>query len=196
MLQDICDQILAGISKKPKRGVSGIKFSVMGFGAGLNMESGNQGQPGWRMKISKLLDDLGKKDMGVLFTKETEGYPYLIQLISSYIWRAHPDAKEITDQDVRIGIPQAQSKMFANIIESVLQELSGKDIAFLRAMSKDADVSPLSQIQKRLDVSQSYVSQYRRRLISAGAIYAPKRGYVKYAVPQMGKYFDREAQKP
>jgi hypothetical protein len=119
----------------------------------------------------------------------TEGYPYLIQLVGSYIWRIQPDAQEISEQDVQMGIPQAQNKMFTNIIEPVLQDLSPKDIAFLKAMSKDNGFSQISNIQKRLKASQSYVSQYRLRLIDVGVIYAPKRGSVGYAIPQMRSYF-------
>jgi hypothetical protein len=83
----------------------------------------------------------------------TEGYPYLIQLVGSYIWRIHPDAQEISEQDVQMGVPQAQNKVFTNIIEPVLQDLSPKDIAFLKAMSKDDSFSQISNIQERLKAS-------------------------------------------
>jgi hypothetical protein len=285
MLEDIYDQLLEQGSKGSKRGVTGIIVSALGFGAGINTENTTRSDSVWRMRITRVLDELKKSDTGVLFTideihansdelrqfatsyqhfvredrkvavamaglpneisgllndkiltflrraskvtltniesnlvelgmlrtiednsrtispellktvtEATGGYPYLIQLIGSNIWRIHPQNKEISAEDVRIGIPLAQEKLFENIVEPVLQELSAKDIVFLRAMSLDDDVSQLSELQKRMKVSQSYISQYRRRLLSADVINSTKRGYVQYAIPQMGNYFKEQRQ--
>jgi type II secretory pathway predicted ATPase ExeA len=282
MLQDILDQLIDQMLKSSKHEVTGISLSAVGFGAGVSTQAKKQSATGWRMQVTKLLEELNNKGTGVLFTidevhgdsnelrqfatayqhfvredrkvavamaglpfeisellhdriltflrraskveltnvdieqvelgmletietngraispkalrnvaMQTDGYPYLIQLIGSCIWRVHPQNKTISDEDIQIGILQAYDKLFKNVVEPVLQELSGKDIAFLEAMSVDEEQSKLSDIQARLKASQSYISQYRKRLISADMVYAPKRGYVKYVIPQIGKYFKR-----
>jgi Mn-dependent DtxR family transcriptional regulator len=60
-------------------------------------------------------------------------------------------------------------------------------------MAKDDGPSKMSEIQQRLDVDESYISQYRLRLIAAELIEAKKRGYVDFALPYMREYLRDEA---
>jgi type II secretory pathway predicted ATPase ExeA len=283
MLKDILDQIVdqtRTMVKYDKRDVTGFNFSIFGIGAGLSTSVQHLDGYGWRMQMTKILDELQKKQIGVLFTVDevqsnseelrefalayqhfvredrqvavalaglpfevsdllnnrvltflrrsnrvvlsnvtiddvrlgllrtiednsrtitpetldkaalaTDGYPYLIQLVGSRIWEVHPLEKEISDIDVEIGVPMALNKLYENIIEPMLNELSKKDLEFLQAMSCDEGSTDISDLVKRLNASQSYLSQYRKRLIDAKLIYSPTRGVVVYAIPYMRNYF-------
>jgi Mn-dependent DtxR family transcriptional regulator len=51
----------------------------------------------------------------------------------------------------------------------------------------------MADIQERLGVDESYVSQYRLRLIAAELIEPTKRGYVDFALPYLREYLRDEA---
>jgi len=115
--------------------------------------------------------------------ESTKGYPYLIQLVGSKIWSMHPDNREISASDVEVGISLAYGQLKKNVFEPVLEVLSDKDIAFLRAMSKDDGASKTSDIAKRLKITAGYLSTYRARLLDADVIFSPKRGYLDFNIP-------------
>jgi Mn-dependent DtxR family transcriptional regulator len=60
-------------------------------------------------------------------------------------------------------------------------------------MAKDDGPSKMADIQERLGVDESYVSQYRLRLIAAELIEPTKRGYVNFALPYLREYLRDEA---
>lgn len=45
---------------------------------------------------------------------------------------------------------------------------------------------------ERMKVTPDYAQKYRKRLIDAGVIEAPRRGYVSFAVPYLADYLRRE----
>ena len=47
---------------------------------------------------------------------------------------------------------------------------------------------PISVIQERMNVSQPYVQNYRKRLIQTGIIESPSRGVVRFAIPLLRDY--------
>jgi len=288
MLGDILDQVIEQtqqIVPFSKRDITGFNFSIFGIGAGVAGTIKTQETYGWRMQMSKMLDELAKKGIGVLVTideahsgspelrdfasayqhfvredrkvavalaglpfevsdilndkvltflrrankvvlrnvdiedvgmgllktiedngrtigadalrtaaKATVGYPYLIQLVGSRIWGIHDGYKEITLNDVAIGIPLATAKLFDNVVDPMVKELSPKDLEVLRAMSVDEGPSSTGVLAKRLDVDTNYLSQYRRRLMDSGLIYSPTRGMVDYTIPFMQEYFAKDAQ--
>jgi hypothetical protein len=285
MLNDILDQVIdqtRKIVKYKERDITGFDFSLFGIGIGVSGTVRNLDDYGWRMKMTKILEELQKKNIGVLFTVDevwsdseplrelstayqhfvredrpvaiamaglpyevsdllndraltflrrankvtltsvgidevsygllhtiekngrvigfgalkkaaeaTYGYPYLIQLVGSRIWDVHDQQQEITDGDVEIGVTSAIRKLFENVISPMLNELSAKDIEFLKAMSADADQTAIADLTVRLNASQSYVSQYRKRLLDADLIFAPRRGVVAYAMPFMREYLTK-----
>jgi hypothetical protein len=121
--------------------------------------------------------------------KATRGYPYLIQLIGSLIWGIHEHQEEISLADVEIGVPLAVERLYGRVIKPMLSDLSSKDVDFLRAMSMDEKQSRIADVASRMQVSPSYASQYRRRLLDARLIQAPATGVIEYTMPFMREYF-------
>ena len=70
--------------------------------------------------------------------------------------------------------------------------MSDQDIAFLEAMALDEGVSRMADVSERMKVTPDYAQKYRKRLIDAGVIEAPRRGYISFAVPYLADYLRRE----
>lgn len=123
----------------------------------------------------------------------TGGYPFLIQLVGHRTWRLHPVTREITVDDAREGVTQAHRRLGSLVYEPALVDASDVDKTFLLAMAKDDGPSKMADIQQRLGVNESYISQYRLRLIAAELIEPKKRGYVDFALPYLREYLRDEA---
>ena len=123
----------------------------------------------------------------------TGGYPFLIQLVGYRTWRLHPNEEEISIEDADEGVRQARRRLGSLVYEPALADASDVDRTFLLAMAKDDGPSKMSEIQQRLGVDESYISQYRLRLIAAELIEPKKRGYVDFALPYMREYLRDEA---
>jgi hypothetical protein len=112
----------------------------------------------------------------------TDGYPFLVQLVGYYSWRAG-DGIRITTDNVDEGIRTARQRLRELVHETALNDLSDVDRAFLAAMAEDDGPSRVSDLAKRLGQSPQYINGYRGRLVAAGVIEAPARGKVDFAIP-------------
>jgi hypothetical protein len=117
----------------------------------------------------------------------------MMQLVGSQTWRLHPAVPEITVEDATEGVTRAQRRLGALIHEPALNAASEIDRSFLLAMSTDDGPSRMADLQARLGVNTNYASQYRLRLIAAELIFAPRRGYVDFALPYLREYLREHA---
>lgn len=123
----------------------------------------------------------------------TRGYPFLIQLVGAQTWRLHPAEPEISMDDARQGVANADRRLGSLIYEPALADASAMDKSFLLAMAKDDGPSKMSDIQRRLNVDVNYASQYRLRLIVAELIEPARHGYVDFALPYLREYLREHA---
>lgn len=123
-----------------------------------------------------------------LMVEGTHGYPFLIQLVGSSTWRVRRDAAEITLPDARAGVVEARRRLGTLVHAPAVAGISDVDRAFLVAMSRDEGPSRTADLVERLAVPKGYVNVYRRRLIDAELIDAPRRGYVEFALPYLREY--------
>lgn len=121
------------------------------------------------------------------------GYPFLLQLVGAQTWRLHPDAAQVTAEDATLGVTRARRRLGALIHEPALSAASDIDKSFLLAMAHDDGPSKMADVQRRLNVTVSYASQYRLRLIAAELITPTRRGYVDFALPYLREYLREHA---
>jgi hypothetical protein len=119
-----------------------------------------------------------------LAAERTEGLPFLIQLIGYHAFN-QSDRQTIEYADVENGLLDAKEDMESMILGATLFELSDTDRRFLDAMLPDGDISRISDIAKRMNVSSQYASTYRRRLIEQGVIAPAGRGRLVFAMPML-----------
>lgn len=120
------------------------------------------------------------------------GYPFMIQLVGQWAFREREDTIISQDSASR-GIQRAQRKLGQLVHEPALQDLSDIDRTFLVFMAQDEGPSLISDIKNRLKRSDSYVSNYRRRLLDAEIIIEAGRGRVDFALPYLRDYLREHA---
>ena len=139
-------------------------------------------------------------NLGILLTKEqiklaakqTEGSPYMMQLIGHYITISASESGLIKEKEFNHALSLARNEFIEDICETTISQLSGKDIAFLNAMTLDEKESSMQDIYQRLKVDSSYANVYRTRLIQSGIIQQRRRGFVEFAVPYLKDYLKEE----
>jgi len=90
----------------------------------------------------------------------------MIQLIGHHSWLAAKNPTVIDDQAVEHGTQRALKDLNTLVLKPLVAELSGLDLAFVKAMAEDPGPSKVSDIAARIDRSADTVAQYRRRLIA------------------------------
>ena len=87
------------------------------------------------------------------------------------------------------AVSTAKREYMNDLCQVALHGTSGKDLAFLHAMTADGgSSSKIMRITERLGVSQSYALTYKKRLIESGFIEQVTRGEVRFAVPMLKEY--------
>jgi hypothetical protein len=123
-----------------------------------------------------------------LLVQTSQGYPYLLQLAGDYAWRSDPTARTITLADARSAHRRAVEAVQNRVIRRVYQDLSEKDQLFIQAMAADEGRSRMSDIARRMEVSDQYAQVYKRRLIDSGYVRPAGRGHVVFALPYLDQY--------
>ncbi len=120
--------------------------------------------------------------------KETDGSPYLMQLIGHYIVLSAEERSCVTEAQFSSALQRAKEDFMNDICGTALAPLSDKDIAFLAAMAMDGETTEISAVISRLNCTSSLAQTYKRRLIQSGIIRQPRRGAVQFAVPYLRDY--------
>lgn len=125
--------------------------------------------------------------------RETQGYPFLIQLVGYQVWQRakRRSASVIDDEIAEMGVVAARSRFGDAVIEPALQRVSPSGMRFLLAMaSEEGPEVSSSGVLKRLGKSASQVSVIRSRLLRDSLIEAPGYGRLRFAIPYMAEYLN------
>lgn len=120
----------------------------------------------------------------------TEGSPYMLQLLGHNLVEYARGGK-IGEAVLQRAFEAAREEFENDICTTTLAGVSDKDEEFLRAMAFLGTPSSTSAIAHVMNVTQDYAQKYRKRLIDAGIIEAPRRGFVQFAVPYLAEYLTR-----
>jgi hypothetical protein len=114
----------------------------------------------------------------------TGGYPFLIQLVGYHVWRSANDGA-VTKDSLTSGLEAAKRRLGSAVLATAIADLSDVDRTFLLKMSEDDGPSRIADIATRLGVTKQYASNYRQRLIDAGAIAPVGLGRIDFAIPYL-----------
>ncbi|MCP1388243.1 AAA family ATPase [Corynebacterium sp. TA-R-1] len=137
-----------------------------------------------REGLSVPVQDAGRtwNDQALNYAVEASGgYPFMIQLIGNYSWR-FADGEEISLDATQAGVAKARKKLGQLVHEPALSDLSSEDRRFLAAMSLDDGESKITEIAKRLGVSDQQAYNYRSRLNEADLV-TTGRGTADFVLP-------------
>lgn len=82
----------------------------------------------------------------------------------------------------------AMQDMEDNVFKPILAPLSDNDRLFLRALARCGGTVTTAKLQAKLGKKGPAIQPYRKRLIEAGIIEAPRRGELVFAVPYLADY--------
>ncbi|MDP4332642.1 AAA family ATPase [Curtobacterium sp. A7_M15] len=119
-----------------------------------------------------------------------QGYPYLIQLVGDYAWRARVEAPTIELEDAEVAFEKAIKAVMNRVISKVYLDLSDKDREFVRAMTMALvdGRAKMSRIVALMGESDQYVQVYKRRLIDTGYVQRAGHGFVSFTLPYLDQY--------
>lgn len=118
----------------------------------------------------------------------TRGFPYLMQLIGYYVIQYTPKGGTVTDDVMDKSEKAAMKDMEDNVFKPILTPLSDNDRVFLRALARCGGTATTSKLQAKLGKKGPAIQPYRKRLIEAGVIEAPRRGELVFAVPYLADF--------
>ncbi|MEY2848402.1 MAG: hypothetical protein RI885_1067 [Actinomycetota bacterium] len=148
--------------------------------------------PGDTMHVLKETSAIGGRaitdDALRRLTQVAQGYPYLIQLVGDYAWRARVTEPRITVDDAEVAFEKGIRAVTDRVISRVYLDLSEVDREFVKAMAVDQGRSRISDIVKRMDRTPQYVQVYKNRLISSGYVEQAGHGWVRFSLPYLDQY--------
>ena len=118
----------------------------------------------------------------------TRGFPYLMQLIGYYVIQYTPQGVTVTDDVMNKSEKAAMKDMEDNVFKPILTPLSDNDKVFLHALARCGETGSTSKLQANLGKKGPAIQPYRKRLIEAGIIEAPRRGELVFAVPYLADF--------
>lgn len=118
----------------------------------------------------------------------TRGFPYLMQLVGYYVIQ-YTGKGEFVDSSIMDKVEKAaMGDMDDNVFKPILSPLSDNDIVFLKAMARCGGMVTTAKLQAALGKKGPAIQPYRKRLLDAGVIEAPRRGELVFAVPYLSDY--------
>ena len=118
----------------------------------------------------------------------TRGFPYLMQLIGYYLIQYAPDEGTVSEAVMEKVEKAALSDMEDNVFKPILNPLSDNDKVFLRGLALCGGTVTTAELQAALGKQGPAIQVYRKRLLEAGVIEAPRRGELVFAVPYLADY--------
>ena len=118
----------------------------------------------------------------------TRGFPYLMQLIGYYVIQYTPKGGTVKDDIMDKSEKAAMKDMEDNVFKPILTPLSDNDRVFLRALARCGGTATTFKLQAKLGKKGPAIQPYRKRLIEAGVIEAPRRGELVFAVPYLADF--------
>lgn len=118
----------------------------------------------------------------------TRGFPYLMQLIGYYVIEYTLEGEAVTETIMDKAENTAMKDMEDNVFKPILAPLSDNDRIFLQALARCGNTATTTELQTILGKNGPAIQPYRKRLIEAGIIEAPRRGELVFAVPYLADY--------
>ncbi len=127
--------------------------------------------------------NIGYNDLELTKTvDQTQGYPYLVQLLGYEIWHRLEPGDAITESLLSAAYEAAHEQSIFDVLQPTWRQLSPSSKRVLGVIAANGP-GPMAtaDVREKLDKSSSWFSVYRSRLINAGMLQAAGRGFVELA---------------
>lgn len=122
----------------------------------------------------------------------SDGYPFFVQTWAYHAWNAARD-EPISADDVRRAEPFAGQSLDASFFAARIARIPASEVAYVKALaSLGAGPHRSGAVAEAAGKTTSQVAAFRDRLITEGVIYAPRYGWVEFAIPHFDRFVMRE----
>src|SRR3954447_2637956 len=124
----------------------------------------------------------------------SDGFPFFVQTWAYHTWNVATD-DPISDADVARATPAVERALDAAFFASRIARIPASEVAYVQAL---AGLGPgphrSGAVAEAMGMGTSQVGAFRDRLIGEGVIYAPRYGWVEFAIPHFDQYVRRTTQ--
>jgi hypothetical protein len=121
----------------------------------------------------------------------SDGFPFFVQTWAYHTWNAARD-EPISPHDVERATVAAHHTLDAAFFAARIARIPASEVAYVQAL---ASLGPgphrSGDVAAATGKSTSQVAAFRDRLINEGVIYAPRYGWVEFAIPHFDRYVQR-----
>jgi type II secretory pathway predicted ATPase ExeA len=121
----------------------------------------------------------------------SDGFPFFVQTWAYHTWNAASD-EPISAVDVERAAPNANQALDSSFFAARIARIPASEVAYVRALaSLGAGPHRSGEVAAVAGKSTPQVAAFRDRLIAEGLIYAPRYGWVEFAIPHFDRYVRR-----
>lgn len=118
----------------------------------------------------------------------SDGYPFFVQTWAYHTWNAAID-DPISAADVDRAAPNAHHALDSSFFAARIARIPASEVAYVQAL---ASLGPgphrSGEVAAAAGKTTPQVAAFRDRLITEGIIYAPRYGWVEFAIPHFDRY--------
>lgn len=127
-----------------------------------------------------------------LILKETQGYPYFLQLWGECVWNFAPSSP-ITFGHVKTATKHAIKSLHENFFKMRLDRLTERQQQYARVIAElGPDPARSTAVANELGLTVQQAAPIRDELIKKGVAYSPSRGRVTFTVPKFDEFIKRK----
>jgi hypothetical protein len=121
----------------------------------------------------------------------SDGFPFFVQTWAYHTWNTAHD-EPISAADVARAAPAVDQALDAAFFAARIARIPASEVAYVQAL---AGLGPgphrSGEVAEAMGMGTSQVGAFRDRLIGEGVIYAPRYGWVEFAIPHFDQYVRR-----
>jgi hypothetical protein len=121
----------------------------------------------------------------------SDGFPFFVQTWAYHTWNAATD-EPISAADVERAGPNARQTLDSSFFAARIARIPASEVAYVQTLaSLGAGPHRSGAVAAAAGKSTPQVAAFRDRLIAEGVIYAPRYGWVEFAIPHFDRYVRR-----
>lgn len=121
----------------------------------------------------------------------SDGFPFFVQTWAYHTWNAATD-EPISAADVERAAGAVDRALDAAFFAARIARIPASEVAYVRAL---AGLGPgphrSGEVAEAMGMRTPQVGAFRDRLIGEGVVYAPRYGWVEFAIPHFDRYVQR-----
>jgi hypothetical protein len=121
----------------------------------------------------------------------SDGFPFFVQTWAYHTWNTAHD-EPISADDVDRARPHADHALDSSFFAARIARIPSSEVAYVQGL---ASLGPgphrSGEVAQAMGMQTSQVAAFRERLIGEGVIYAPRYGWIEFAIPHFDDFVRR-----